>query len=90
MKVKSAAHSQKPINGKYTTAIPSPPPSPPPPNPGLKYVNGVSHSLESETEEHPSKTTIMIGSCNEKDYHNKQQILRKAKKRKSQDFIVPS
>ena len=31
----------------------------------------------------------MIGSCNENDYHNKQQIPRKAKK-KSQDFIALS
>jgi len=48
-----------------------------------------SHSLESETEDHPSKTKILIGWFNENYYHNKQQILRIAKK-KSQDFIVPS
>ena len=73
---------------------PSPPPHPPPPpraqvSLSLSTKLGVawSHSWESETEEHPSKTTIMIGLSNEKNY-KKQQILRKAKKRKSQDFIV--
>jgi len=35
---------------------------------------------------HQAKTMIVIGSCNEKDYYNKQQIPRKAKKRKLQDF----
>ena len=29
------------------------------------------HSLESETEEHLSKTKVLIGSYNLKDYHNK-------------------
>ena len=33
-------------------------------------------------------STTAIGSYNEKDYHNKQAIPRRAKKRKSQDFTV--
>jgi len=39
------------------------------------------HSLESETEEHLSKTKFLIGSYNEKEYHNKQSgFLEKLKK----------
>jgi len=67
---------------------PSPPPLPPPPN---ETGCGLVTFLGIRTEEHPSKTMIMIGLCNENYYHYKQQIFRKAqKKRQSQDFIVSS
>jgi len=65
------------------TPPPHPLPPPPPPPPGSGQLKSVNELGVARTEERPSKTKLMIGSCNENYYHNKQQILRKAKKRKS-------